>query len=156
MMLFGSAQAANIAPVNAWEIPSAPLPDLSGQTHEVAEWKGKIILLNFFATWCLPCQVEIADLKRWQKAHGKSGLQVIGISLDETRKIRNFVRSLEISYPVLVAGPGGTALMALWGNRLGEVPYTVIIAPDGNVPYVSQGAFSAAAFDRYVVPLLQK
>lgn len=155
LSLGAAGWAAAQAPTNAWDVKPAPLPDPKGEKHTVADWKGKVILLNFWATWCAPCQVEIRDLKRWQAEHGKEGLQVIGIGLDDERKVRNFARSLEINYPVMAASEAGPKILANWGNTDGEIPYTVVIAPDGSIPYIERGSFTDAAFDRYVKPLLR-
>ena len=147
--------AAAMEPTNAWDVKPFPLPDLKGEKHTVADWKGKVIMLNFWATWCLPCQEEVPDFNRWQAAHGDKGLQVIGIGLDDPRKVRNFARSLEMAYPVLTATTAGNVMLAEWGDPDGEVPYTVIIAPDGSIPYIQRGIFTEAAFKRFVEPLLK-
>ncbi|OEJ66703.1 TlpA family protein disulfide reductase [Magnetovibrio blakemorei] len=147
--------AAGNHPAQAGALMDARLTDIHGKVHTLSEWKGKVIMLNFFATWCAPCQAEIRDLKKWHKAHKTEGLQVIGVGLDDPHKLSNFANSLEIPYPVLTSGTAGSAIMAAWGNALGEVPYTVIIAPDGSIPYVQRGTFSEAALNRFVVPLLK-
>lgn len=155
LALSAPALAVAQAPSNAWDVKPVALPDPNGEKHTVADWKGKVILLNFWATWCLPCQTEIQHLKRWQQQHGKAGLQVVGIGLDDARKVRNFARSLDINYPVLAAGAAGSSILAQWGDPDGEVPYTLLIAPDGSIPYVQRGVFTDTAFERFVKPLLK-
>ncbi len=85
--------------------------------HTLADWKGKVIMLNFWATWCAPCQAEIRDFIAFQDEYRRQGLQIIGLGMDAEQKLRNVQRTLEINYPVLIADPAqNTALMRQWGN----------------------------------------
>lgn len=140
---------------NAWDIPAFHLKGLDDKTHRLDEWKGKVILLNFWAPWCGPCQYEIPDFVRYQERYAPRGLQVIGMGLDEGRKLRNVARTLGINYPVLVADPvEHPGLQAQWGNPAGMVPYTVVIDRDGRLKYVHRGQMEADAFDEFVLPLV--
>ena len=133
------------------------LPGLDGESHSLADWKGKVVMLNFWATWCSPCLFEIRDLVAFQKQYKARGLQIIGLGFDEERKLRNVQRSLEINYPVLIADPvGNDGLMKQWGNSSGAVPYTVVIDRDGRMAYVHHGLLSRDVFDENVLPLLDK
>jgi thiol-disulfide isomerase/thioredoxin len=149
------AEAKAAPAVNAWDLSPVELVGLDGARHRLDEWRGKVILLNFWASWCGPCQAEIPDLARYQRTYGKQGLQVVGLGLDETRKLNNVARTLGINYPVLVADedhdPG---LLARWGNRSEIIPYTVVIARDGRISYVHRGILDDELFDSYVMPLL--
>ena len=116
-----------------------------------------MIVINFWATWCSPCLVEIRDFVAYQKKYKTRGLQIVGVGLDEEKKLRNVQRTLEINYPVLVADPVEVrGLMEKWGNSSGVVPYTVIIGRNGKVSYAHRGAMSPEEFDEYVVSLLDK
>lgn len=140
---------------SAWRLPPIRLPDLQGEVHGLDEWRGKVIILNFWATWCPPCQYETPDLIRYQGQYGARGLQVIGVGLDEARRLGNFRRHYGINYPILVSGETrGAKLMEQWGNRKGIVPYTVVIAPDGHIAYRRSGQFGDTAFEDFVLPLL--
>jgi thiol-disulfide isomerase/thioredoxin len=140
---------------NAWELPPLMLNDLKGQQHNLYDWHGKVIMLNFWATWCGPCQIEIPDFIAYQKDYAKKGLQIVGIGLDETRKLRNYVRTVGINYPVLQADPESQySLLKQWGNSFGVLPFTVIIGKEGHLVYMQQGIFKKEAFDTYVKPLL--
>lgn len=141
---------------NAWALPPLILDDLHGQRRKLYDWRGKVIMLNFWATWCGPCQIEIPYLQRYQAEYAKDGLQVIGIGLDDLRKLRNFVRTLNIQYPVLRADPERDFhLLKQWGNAQGVLPYTVVIGRGGHLHYSLQGVFDDAVFNEQVVPLLQ-
>ncbi|RMG35078.1 MAG: TlpA family protein disulfide reductase, partial [Gammaproteobacteria bacterium] len=140
---------------NAWELPPFELKGLDGKLHQLAEWKGKVIMLNFWASWCAPCQYEIPDFVRFQERYADKGLQVVGLGLDEERKLRNVARTLGINYPVLVADlndQANHALLPQWGNPEQIVPYTVVIAPSGRMVYIHRGRMGEEEFNLYVKP----
>lgn len=140
---------------NAWEMPAFRLEGLDGKLHRLDEWRGKVILLNFWASWCAPCQYEIRELIEYQSQLGGQGLQIVGMGVDEPRKLSNVARTLGINYPVLIADPDGSGkLMRQWGNRTGVVPYNVLIAPDGRIRYIHRGPLDRQAFESRVLPLL--
>ena len=140
---------------NAWEMPQFRLPGLDGRVHRLDDWRGKVIVLNFWASWCPTCVYEIPEFNRYQAEYGNKGLQIIGMGVDEERKLRNAARSLDIDYPVLVAGLGpGNKLLRQWGNKLGVVPYTVVIARSGQISYIHRGTMDSETFEDYVLPLL--
>ena len=140
---------------NAWEMAPFRLRDLRGELHSLSDWKGKVIMMNFWASWCSPCQYEIPEFVHYQQQYGKDGLQIIGIGVDEKRKLANVARSLEINYPVLVLEPSvSRQLMSKWGNDTGIIPYTVVIARDGRIKYIHRGQMGQEEFDTYVKPLL--
>lgn len=139
------------------EMKSFSLMGLDGVRHSLADWNGKVIVLNFWATWCSPCLYEIRDFVVYQEQYKARGLQIIGLGLDDAKKLRNVQRTLEINYPVLVADPvGNSGLMKLWGNSSGVVPYTVVIDRDGRMTYTHRGPMNRDVFDEYVLPLLDK
>lgn len=141
---------------NAWELPPLVLNDLEGQARNLYDWHGRVILLNFWATWCGPCQLEIPDFIDYQKRYGGKGLQIIGVGLDGTRELRNFVRTVGINYPILQADPESQyPLLKQWGNSFGVLPYTVIIGRDGRLVYMQQGIFRKEAFATIVEPMLR-
>lgn len=150
------AQKAGPQTPNAWEMPGFQLDGLDGRRHRLDEWRGRVILLNFWASWCAPCQYEIRELIGYQSRLGDRGLQILGMGVDEARKLGNVARTLGINYPVLIADPEGSGrLMRQWGNRTGVVPYNVVIAPDGRIVYIRRGPLDRQAFETQVVPLLK-
>ncbi len=141
----------------AWGKPGPSLPALDGASYPLAHWKGKVVVLNFWATWCGPCQYEIPELVRLQQEHGPDGLQIIGIGVDQERPLRNVSRSLGINYPVLVAEDAtGSELLAHWGNPGRTVPYNVVIGQDGRILHAWQGQLDQELFNEYVAPLLNR
>jgi peroxiredoxin len=133
---------------------SLSLPGLDGKTHELREWRNKVLLLNFWASWCSPCQTEIRDLVDDQSRYATAGLQIIGIGLDDEEKLRNVQRSLEINYPVLLDNAPGHPVMAQFGNREGVVPYSVLISRRGKVIFTHAGPINQEMFVEQIVPLL--
>jgi len=108
--------------------PDFALVDLNGQTLRLAAYRGKVVLLNFWATWCAPCQVEMPVFAAWQRQHGPQGLQVIGISMDDdAAPARRLVERLKLNYPVAV---GDERIGVRYGGVLG-LPLTFLIDRDG-------------------------
>jgi len=137
------------------QLPGGPLEGLDGQAHRLSDWAGKVLLVNFWAGWCAPCQYEIPDLVAFQTAHRAQGLQVVGVGLDSRERLVNVARSLEINYPVLVAGEGpGAELMASWGNATQTVPYSVVLDARGCIAHLRRGPLDRSDLDDYLLPLL--
>lgn len=135
--------------------PAFTLPGLDGKPHALEEWRNKVILLNFWASWCSPCQSEIPALVAFQNQYGRQGLQVVGIGLDDEVKLRNVHRTLEINYPVLFTNSPVHPLMSRFGNRNGVVPYSVLISRTGEVVYTHTGVITRELFEEQVIPLLR-
>ncbi len=137
------------------QLPDLVLSDLSGQVHNLTEWKGRVIMLNFWASWCAPCQIEIPDFIDYQAQYQDQGLQIIGVGLDEVKKLKNTVRTLGINYPILHADPESQyELLKKWGNSFGVLPYTVVIDRNGGLAYLQHGIVRKETFERMVKPLL--
>ena len=142
---------------NAWEMTPIKLPSTQGKTHTLSDWKGKVIMLNFWASWCAPCQFEIPRFVGYQQKFADQGLQIIGVGLDDMAKLKNVERSLAMNYPTLVVTQDkGAELLKKWGNEQQVVPYTVVIAQDGTIVYIHRGGLDDEVFNEYVRPLLNK
>jgi len=135
--------------------PAFMIVGMDGKQHELAEWRNKVVLLNFWASWCSPCQTEIRDLVAFQSKYGATGLQIVGIGLDDEVKLRNVQRTLEINYPVLLANSPGNPLMGNYGNRDGVVPYSVLISRTGEVVFTHTGVITQEIFAEQVMPWLK-
>ncbi len=142
---------------NAWELPPLILNDLNGKEQNLYQWHGNVIMLNFWATWCRPCQIEIPEFINYQSRYADQDLQIIGIGLGEVRKLRNYVRTVGINYPILQADPAlQYSLLNQWGDPFGVLPFTVIIGKDGHLVFMQQGMFNEQTFDTFVKPLLNQ
>ena len=109
------------------------LPDASGKPQALSQWKGKVLLVNFWAPWCSPCVEEMPELSALQGENAGKNLQVIGIGIDSPANIAQFAGKFKIAYPLYVAGMSGTDLSRQFGNTAGGLPYTVLIGADGQV-----------------------
>ncbi len=134
--------------------PDFALPDLSGRLRRIDEWDGSVLVVNFWATWCAPCRKEIPEFVALQKKHGGQGLQFVGVALDEPEQVKPFARSFNINYPILVGGLDALAIGRDYGNRMGGLPYTVVVDRDGRVVYDKAGRVTTEDLTANAVKLL--
>jgi thiol-disulfide isomerase/thioredoxin len=107
------------------------LDDFRGRPHAFAQWKGQILVVNFWATWCAPCREEMPYFSRIAEKHAANGVQFVGISTDPAETVGAFAERYQISYPLLIGGPGAIELSAALGNGLKGLPYTIILGRNG-------------------------
>jgi thiol-disulfide isomerase/thioredoxin len=146
------ATVADPAVVSA--LTRAVLPDLSGDPTSLDRWRGKVIVVNFWASWCPPCREEIPGLVRTQQKFAANGLQIVGIAVDSAEKSRQAAMEMGINYPVLVAGMETIDLTRKLGNRAGGLPYTVVLDREGSLVTSHLGLISEADLHRILAPLL--
>ena len=115
------------------------LPDTKGQEQALAQWKGKVVVVNFWATWCVPCREEMPEFVKAQQELGGRGVQFVGIAIDQPDKIDAFAKELNLNYPALVGGYGAIELSKAMGNRFGALPFTVIVDRGGRVAHTQLG-----------------
>jgi thiol-disulfide isomerase/thioredoxin len=127
----GPSSAAAGDPVQAFYGQS--LPDGAGKPQALGQWKGKALLVNFWAPWCAPCVQEMPELSRLQGEIAARNIQVIGVGIDSPSNIRDFTTRVKVAYPVYVAGMAGSELSRNFGNPGGGLPFTVLIGADGKV-----------------------
>ena len=129
------------------------LKDAEGKDVSLASFKGKVILLDFWATWCEPCKVEIPGFVKFQDKYGKDGLQIIGISVDDTvDKLKPFMDEYKMNYPVL-QGLGREEVAAAFGAVV-ALPTTVMISRDGKICSSHMGLTEDKVFEREIKALL--
>jgi len=109
------------------------LPDAAGQPIRFAQFAGKPLVVNFWATWCPPCVEEMPELSQLYRERSAKGLQMIGIGIDSATKIADFSTKTPVSYPLVVAGLSGTELARQFGNTTGGLPFTVLIDRRGRI-----------------------
>ena len=132
---------------------SATLLDLAGQTRRLSEWRGRILIINFWATWCAPCREEIPLLMAARSKYSGSGIEIVGIAIDNLSKVRDFATSFSISYPILLAEADGLDLMRKLGNSLGGLPYTVVVDRRGTPVHRKLGALTQGELEGILDPL---
>lgn len=134
--------------------PDYQLKDLDGKLRSASEWDGKVIVLNFWATWCPPCRREMPAFIEFQEAYEKKGVTFIGIALDEKNAVVDFTDSLGINYPILIAEQEGIQLAQQYGNRLNVLPFTVVIDRRGNIVERFSREVTYKDIETLVTPLL--
>ncbi len=135
--------------------PALELPDLDGGTRRLADWQGKLVLVNFWASWCAPCRREMPILDRARTQHAAQGLEVIGVAADEPGPTRDFLAEFPVGYPVLIDDPArGEDASIRFGNNRNVLPYTVLIGRDGRVLASHFGDFSESALAEWLAPHL--
>jgi thiol-disulfide isomerase/thioredoxin len=130
------------------------LPDLSDKPRHVSEWRGKLTLLNFWATWCPPCKQEIPAFIKLQRDYGGHGLQIVGVALDTKESVTAFREESGINYPILIDQDVALKLMARYGNSSGSLPFSVILARSGEIISRKLGAYSEEELETLIVSLL--
>jgi thiol-disulfide isomerase/thioredoxin len=150
-MLLVTHQAAPVEPRAA---PTLVLKDLRGRAVRLSDYRGRVVLLNFWATWCAPCRAEAPDLVRVQREYGARGLQVVGITYppESRAAVRRFVRSFQINYPVWT-GTRATKALFFAGETL---PVTVVIDREGRVRELIEGILLPEEFEEKIKPLLER
>lgn len=147
-------QSRSLKAVRPERIWAATLPDLAGQNQPLSQWRGKVVVLNFWAPWCPPCRHEIPGFIRLQARLGTQGLQFVGVALDGAEPVRAYVRQAGINYPILLGGYEGTFLGQAAGNPQGGLPYTLVLDRKGQPIASLLGAVSERRLEAIVRPLL--
>jgi thiol-disulfide isomerase/thioredoxin len=133
--------------------PKLELKDIEGRALRLRDYKGKVVLLNFWATWCAPCRAEMPDLIKWQREYRRQGLQIIGVTYppEDRAEARKFIKSININYPITI---GEKQTKALFDE--GEtIPISVVIDKKGIVREVIRGIIFPEEFEQKIKPLLR-
>jgi len=127
------------APPDAAALLALSLPDAAGKEQSIGQWRGKVVVVNFWATWCAPCREEMPEFVRAQTEYGARGVQFVGIAVDEADKVDRFAKELGLNYPTLIGGYGAVELSKTLGNRLAALPFTIIVDRQGRVAHTQLG-----------------
>jgi len=129
---------------------------LDGQITGLAQWSDRILICNFWATWCAPCREEIPLLMQLRSDLHRKGVEVVGIAFDQAEKVAAFANEMQISYPVLLADAGGIGLLRKLGNPSGGLPFTLVIDQRGAIAGQVLGLITAQKILDLVDPLIKK
>jgi thiol-disulfide isomerase/thioredoxin len=135
------------------QVPSLVLKDIHGRTLRLSDYRGKIVLLNFWATWCPPCRAEIPELVKWQDEYRSRGLQIIGVTYPPQKlpEVRRFARRARVNYPIAL----GTKEMKLTFTSSETLPVTIVIGKDGSIRDIIEGILLPEEFQEKIQPLLK-
>ena len=153
-----SAQIGSAAPPAEKSLVNRPAPeivraDLNGAKINLKSLRGKVVLLNFWATWCAPCQIEMPVFNAWQQKYGPQGLQVVGISMDDgIAPVRKVVKKLKTNYPIAM---GDAKLGERYGGVMG-LPLSYLIDRNGVVRARFQGETDLETIEKRVKTMLEK
>lgn len=141
-------------PPDAGPLLALSLPDMEGQPQPLRQWQGKVMVINFWATWCEPCRQEMPEFVRAQRELGPKGVQFVGIAVDQRDKIAQFANELDLNYPVLVGGFDAVDISKTLGNPLAALPFTVILGRDGRVAHTQLGQLKPIQLRSIIANLL--
>ena len=144
----------NTAEIVGTKRPGFSLHHVDGQLHHLKEWDGKVIALNFWATWCPPCLKEIPEFIHLQEKYADQGLQFIGIALQQAGPVKKFMQEHNMNYPVLFGELEVINIARAYGNEIGALPYTVIVDRSGRIAFVKSGPLSGEVAEAIIKGLL--
>jgi thiol-disulfide isomerase/thioredoxin len=153
VFVFLLAIAPSVAVGQNSPAPALSLRDMQGRRISLSKYRGKVVLLNFWATWCPPCRAEMPDLIKMQRQYRKRGLRVLGITYppQKAREVRQFIRQLGVNYPIALGTKETKALF----DQTGTLPLTIIIDRQGNVIDRIEGILLPQEFEQKIKPLLK-
>lgn len=152
----GVTPAAGVSATSPAEaLYALTLPDLQNQPQRMAQWRGKVLVINFWATWCAPCREEIPLFVKMQDKYAGKDLQFVGISIDQMDKTREFSRSFGINYPSLIGAFDAVEVSRKAGNTKGVLPFTAFLDRNGRIVATESGGIRHDKLEAIVGALLQ-
>jgi peroxiredoxin len=138
--------------------PDIGLPDPEGRAQSLAQWDGKLIVVNFWASWCAPCREEMPLLNRTQQRLAARGVQIVGIAADYPAATKAFLARYPVDYPILVDDPdaatNGHDVAFTYGNSRSVLPYSVLVGRDGRILAQRFGNFTENSLEQWLAPYL--
>jgi len=150
-----TVMSANDAPSGSSETLFAiTLPDTEGTEQALAQWRGKVVVVNFWATWCPPCIKEIPEFAAVSRKYADAPVQFVGISIDTLENVKPFGEKFDVPYPLLIGSSQTLGLAAEFGNTARALPFTIILDRQGGVRHVTLGTLNEKQLERKISALL--
>ena len=136
------------------KLRATPFKDLQGIDTPLTRWSNRVLVVNFWATWCPPCRKEMPAFSNLQNKLGPSGVQFIGIGIDSPSAIKEYALQYPVSYPLLVGGSEGMDVLRQLGNPNASLPFTLVLDRQGQAIFSTLGMIEEALFEARLQPLL--
>ena len=149
-----TAPAPVVAQSQSDQRPDFTLMDVEDRPRSIRDWDGQVILVNFWATWCPPCVREIPAFNKLYDTYKHKGFTIIGIALDNKQDVIDFLDPMGVEYPILLGDQQGIKLTQEYGNRLGVLPYSVIIDRQGRIIERHRNEMTFEEAEQLIKPLL--
>jgi peroxiredoxin len=144
----GTAPAIEVGAID--RLFASRTTSLGGEVQTLNQWRGKLLVVNYWATWCAPCREELPALARLSSQFAQRGVQVIGIAIDSAENVRQYISTNPSAYPLVIGDPDALALSKSLGNALLGLPFTVIIDPSGRLHHRQLGAVNEAQMAEWI------
>ena len=141
----GASQAAAVERLFA-----VTLDDADGRSQTLAQWRGRTLVVNFWATWCAPCVAEMPDLDRLQRRYADQNVMIVGIGIDNLERVRAFRDRLGLRMPLLAGGYESLALARAFGDNQGVLPYTAVLSTKGELTHSQVGALEPGQLETWL------
>jgi thiol-disulfide isomerase/thioredoxin len=148
----GQDEAATSSAVR--QLLSTVLPDARGTLQALSQWNGKVLVVNFWATWCEPCREEIPGLMRLRQKYSAKNVEIVGIAVDYASNVGDYEKSMGIHYPLLIGGVESIDLARSLGDRQGGLPYTIVLDRTGKLVKAHLGLVHEADLDKKLAELI--
>ena len=122
-------------------------PDLQGHRQALSQWRGQVVVLNFWASWCAPCREEMPDFDALRTEHRANGVEFVGIAIDNPAGVARFLQQMPVSYPILIGEGAAHGLARQLGNPSGALPYTIVVDRDGAIALSHLGRLPRATLE---------
>jgi thiol-disulfide isomerase/thioredoxin len=135
-------------------MPAFSFANLAGEQQASSQWNGKVLVINYWATWCPPCRKEMPLFIETQQNYADRGVQFVGIAIDDPLMVQDFVDIYAINFPILIGNADAIRLSNRMGNRFDSLPFTAIFDRQGNTRFIQVGELSREVLERELRPLL--
>jgi thiol-disulfide isomerase/thioredoxin len=137
-------QASQASASGLWQLS---FPDIAGQAQPLSQWRGEVLVLNFWATWCAPCREEMPDFAALRVQYRPHGVEFVGLAIDNPAPVAQFLQRLPVDYPILIGGGAAHTLARELGNPDGALPYTIVLDRNGNIVLTHRGRLARGTLD---------